>query len=412
MSSSSLDRRIAGYLRRMEESSGSPHDGEDPLFGFIRRGKYQKAAETARERKLNPFSLFNGFSAFGRTYDGIPFIAAAMASAVDRRSRRESVGQRLAAVLEQVFRGCGKDSRNMFDAKFSTPNGSDGILEFVLTRDGGLKPSKKYDGELDLDTMVLLHSILSGGYSLSEPSGLLRFVFSNDLITTLRLMVENGLYEPSMDSIREYGIDPKGNIGRMVSVIAPHPFALHEPEIVRDDKGRFAGGKMYDALRRTGYDISDPDSEQKVHPSVLWMVRDLVGDAYVNYSNSGENFTNGTDGRFSEGSAFMDAVNRILGLCSEYMKYTKGCAKDAYTEGERERFLRELVRGANADLASMNEGANEILSSLSLPKVLFVLKNPLSEGDDDVRYRASAFMRELWDSVKAGRPRNTKKSGN
>ena len=291
-----VDDRISKYRRIMDESSiGTNPIKNDDIFELIRKRKYEKASEIAKARKLNPFSLFNGVNVFGNVYDGIPFIAAALAVAADRRSKDESVGQRMSNVLTQVFRQYGADSKNMFDAKFNTRNGSGDILTFVLTRDGSVKPSKNYDSDLDLDTIVLLHSILSGGYSLSNISNLLKYVFSNDLISTLRFMVENNLYTPSIESISTYGINPNSNIGRMISVVAEHPFALHSPEIEYDDKGKFSGGTLYEALKRVGYDISDFDSEQVVHPSIIWMIKDSILNAYVNYTNNGENFTNSSE---------------------------------------------------------------------------------------------------------------------
>ena len=405
-----IDDRISMYTKRMNESSSPKNVIEnDEIFELIRKRKYDKASELARMRKLNPFSLFNGVNVFGKVYDNLPFIAAALAIASEKKSKDESVGQRMSNVLTQVFKPYGADSKNMFDAKFSTPCGSDDILTFVLTKDGSVSPSKEYDNELDLDTLVLLHSILSGGYTISDASKLLKYVFSNDLISTLRFMVENDMYTPSIESISTYGISPKSNIGRMISVVAKHPFALHSPEIEYDDKGKFSGGTLYEALKRVGYDISDFNSKQVVHPSIVWMIKDAILNAYVNYTNNGENFTNSSDVCFPDGSEFMDAVEKLLYLCSEYKKFTNGYETGAYKPSDRERYLRELVKSSNAFLLKLNSGLNSILEILSLPKVKFALKNPLEDGDKDVSYKAINFMKEIWDSMKPGRKRFVKK---
>lgn len=404
-----INSMISKYRRRMDESVVKTREPmtDDEIFSLIRKKKYGKAAELAKIRKLNPFSLFNGVSLFGKVYDGIPFVAAALATAAEKKSKDETVGQRISNVLNEVFKDCGTNSANMFDAKFSTPSGCDDILTFVLTKDGTVKPSKEYDGGLDTDALVLLHSILNGGYTLSNSSKFLKYVLANDLISTLRFMIDNGIYAPSMDSLTTYGISPKSNVGRLISVIAEHPFALHSPEIEYDDKGKFAGGSLYDTMKRVGYDISDLETEQDMHPSVMWMLKDAILNAYVNYRNNGENFSNVTDICFPDGSEFMSNVEKMLTLCSEYRKFMKGCESETYSQTDKERFLRELVKNANGCMGGIQNGLNGVLEKLSLPKVHLVLKNPLEEGDKDILYKAVNFMKEIWNSMKCGRKRTT-----
>ena len=139
-----LERRIGRYSA-MNESAQIAKIRNDEVLELIKRKKYDKAVELAKTRKLNPFSLFNGVQAFGKVYDNIPFIAAALAVASDKRSKDESTGEKMARVLTEVFSQCGNNSRNMFDAKFNTPSGCDDILTFVLTRDGEVKKAKRYD---------------------------------------------------------------------------------------------------------------------------------------------------------------------------------------------------------------------------------------------------------------------------
>lgn len=407
--SESINDRILKYRQEMEKNDKNLKNivKNDEILEFIKKKKYEKASELVKMRKLNPFSIFNGVNVFGRIYDNIPFIAAALAIAAEKKSKDESVGQKMSNVIKEVFKNCGIDSKNMFDAKFSTPNGSDDILTFVLTKDGNVKPSKNYDNDLDLDVLVLLHSILSNGYSVSNTSNLIKFIFNNDLISSLRFLVENNIYSPSMESLTTYGISLKTNIGRMISVVAKHPFALHSPEIEVDDKGKFAGGTLYDSLKRVGYDISNFDDEQTIHPSIVWMIKDAILNAYVNYTNNGENFTNATDICFPEGSEFMEAVEKILYLCSEYRKFTKGYESNSFRTTDRERYLRELVKSVNGVMFKLNSGLNTVLETLSLPKVKIALKNALSDGDKDILYKAVNFMKEVWDSIKPGRNRKS-----
>lgn len=408
----SIGERINAYRRRMDESSPNNVNPieNDEILELIRKKKYDKASELVKMRKLNPFSLFNGVNVFGRVYDNIPFIAAALAVAAEKRSKDESTGQKISNVISNVFKDCGVNSKNMFDAKFSTPSGSDDILTFVLTKDKSVNPSKTYDGDLDLDTLVLLNSIFSNGYDFSNNSKFIKYVFSNDLISTLRFMIENGVYSPSIESIQSYGINPKSNIGRLLSVIAKHPFKLHAPEIEYDDKGKFSGGSLYESLKRVGYDISNFKDEQVVHPSVAWIIKDAILNAYVNYTNNGENFTNATDVCFPDGSEFMDSVNNLIYLCGEYKKFANGYINNSYKQDERERFLREIVKSANAFILKLNSGLNSILEILSLPKVKFELKNKIEDGDEDIRFKAVNFMKEIWDSVKQGRKRANRKN--
>jgi len=403
-----LERRIGRYSA-MNESAQIAKIRNDEVLELIKRKKYDKAVELAKTRKLNPFSLFNGVQAFGKVYDNIPFIAAALAVASDKRSKDESTGEKMARVLTEVFRQCGNNSRNMFDAKFNTPSGCDDILTFVLTRDGEVKKAKKYDHDLDLDALVLLSSILRDGYTLGNTSNFTKYVFENDLVSTLKFMIENGMYSPSMDSMEAYGIEPVSNIGKLISTIAEHPFKLHSPEIEYDDKGKFAGGTLYDTFKRAGYDISKADDKdgdfQQIHPSFIWMIKDAILNAYVNYCNNGENFTNDSDVCFSDGSKFMEAVDKLLYLCSEYKKFIDTYGNGAFSGEDRGRYLSEIVKSVNIRLIELQDGLNEILGQLGLPKIALTLKNPLDGNDENVAYKAVNFMKEVWDSVKAGRRR-------
>ena len=401
-----LERRIGRYST-MNESAQIAKIRNDEVLELIRRKKYDKAVELAKMRKLNPFSLFNGVQAFGKVYDNIPFIAAALAVASDKRSKDESTGEKIARVLTEVFSQCGNNSKNMFDAKFNTPSGCDDILTFVLTRDGEVKKAKKYDHDLDLDALVLLSSILRDGYTLGNTSNFTKYVFENDLVSTLKFMIENGMYSPSMDSMEVYGIEPVSNIGKLISTIAAHPFKLHSPEMEYDDKGKFAGGTLYKAFKRAGYDISktagSDDEAQQLHPSFIWMIKDAILNAYVNYCNNGENFTNGSDICFSDGSKFMDAVDKLLYLCSEYKKFIDTYGNSAFSGDDRGRYLSEIVKSVNIRLVELQDGLNEILERLGLPRIVLVLKNPLDGNDENVSYKAVNFMKEIWDSIKAGR---------
>lgn len=404
-----LKKRIMKYSKNVNESiKSSPiiKIKNDEVLELIKKKKYDKAVELIKSRKLNPFSLFNGVQAFGKIYDNIPFIAAALAVSADKKSKDETVGQKISNVLSEVFKKCGNNSRNLFDAKFNTPSGCDDILTFVLTRDGDFNP-KKYNNDLDLDTLVLLSSIVRDGYSLGNLSKFTKYVFENDLISTLKFMVENNLYSPSIDSISIYGINPLSNIGRLISVIAKHPFKLHSPEIEFDDKGKFAGGTMYEAFKRAGYDISkfgEKETEmQSLHPSFIWMIKDAIINAYVNYCNNGENFTNDSDVCFSDGSKFMESVNNILYLCNEYKKFIDTYGNAAFSMLDRGRYLSEIVKSVNIRLIELQDGLNEILVRLGFPKVKLVLKNPLNGSEKDVSYKAVNFMKEIWDSLKGGR---------
>lgn len=400
---------VRKYIRPVDEAAVSPvllKIKNDEVLELIKKKKYDKAVELIRMRKLNPFSLFNGVQAFGKIYDNIPFIAAALAVAADKRSKKESCGERISNVLSEVFKRCGGDSKNMFDAKFNTPSGSSDILTFILTRDGEVKP-EKYSHDRDLDTLVLLNSIFSNGYSLENISNLTKYVFDNDLISTLKFMVENNMYSPTMDAFETYGIKPTSNIGKMLSVIAAHPFKLHAPEIEVDDKGKFAGGTMYNALKRVGYDISklDDNKAQSIHPSFSWMIKDAILNAYVNYCNNGENFTNASDICFSDGSKFMDAVEKLLYLCGKYREFANTYGKAQFSEQDRARFLTEIVKSSNVRLLEMQDGLNEILERLNLPKVVFTLNNQLDMDDKKLVYKVVNFMKEIWDSVKFAKRR-------
>lgn len=415
---SELDSRISRYMKKTKTnesvnivSSPIVKIKNDEVLELIKKKKYDKAVELVRMRKLNPFSIFNGVQAFGRIYDNIPFVAAALAVASDKRSKDESTGEKIAKVITEVFKQCGNNSRNMFDAKFNTPSGCDDILTFVLTRDGEIKKSKKYNHDLDLDALVLLSSILRDGYTLGNTSNFTKYVFENDLISTLKFMIENNLYSPSIDSIKSYGIEPLSNIGKLISTIAAHPFKLHSPEIEYDDKGKFSGGTLYEAFKRAGYDISiiEKDSDvrpQQIHPSFIWLIKDSILNAYVNYCNNGENFTNASDICFSDGSKFMDSVDKLLYLCSEYKKFIDTYGNCQFSGDDRSRYLSEIVKSVNIRLIELQDGLNEILERLGLPKIVLSLKNPLDDKDENVSYKAVNFMKEIWDSIKAGRKRN------
>jgi hypothetical protein len=407
-----LNRRILKYSPKNEsanvQSSPIVKIKNDEVLELIKKKKYAKAVELAKMRKLNPFSLFNGVQAFGKVYDNIPFIAAALAVASDKRSKDESTGEKMAKVLTEVFRQCGTNSKNMFDAKFNTPSGCNDILTFILTRDGEVKGVKKYDHDLDLDALVLLSSILRDGYTLGNTSNFTKYVFENDLVSTLKFMIENGMYSPSMDSIEAYGIKPISNIGKLISTIAAHPFKLHAPEMEYDDKGKFAGGTLYEAFKRAGYDISkigEKEDAQQLHPSFIWMIKDAILNAYVNYCNNGENFTNSSDVCFSDGSKFMEAVDKLLYLCSEYKKFIDTYGNGAFSGEDRNRYLSEIVKSVNIRLIELQDGLNEILERLGLPKIILTLKNPLDDKDENVAYKAVNFMKEVWDSIKSGRRR-------
>lgn len=405
-----LNKRISRYGGMTESSVNSTiieKIKNDVVLELIKKKKYDKAVENIKMRKLNPFSLFNGVHAFGKVYDNIPLIAAALAVAADKRSKDESTGEKMSRVLTEVFKKCGNDSKNMFDAKFNTPSGCDDILTFILTRDGDIKP-KKYDHDLDLDALVLLSSILRDGYSLGNSSNFIKYVFKNDLVSTLKFMIENGMYSPRIESIKEFGIQDVSNIGRLISTIAAHPFKLHAPELEYDDKGKFAGGTMYETFKRAGYDISkvDKDGElQKLHPSFIWMIKDAILNAYVNYCNNGENFTNDSDICFSDGSKFMDSVDKLLYLCGEYKKFIDTYGNSNFSDSDRKRYLSEIVKSVNFRLIELQDGLNVILERLGLPKVAITLKNPLDYSDEDISFKAVNFMKEIWNSIKAGRKR-------
>lgn len=374
----------------------------DRVLELIKKEKYEEAVELAKLRKLNPFSLFNGVQAFGKTYDNIPFIAAALAVAVDKRSKKESPTTKVKKVLSEVFGKSGV-AKNMFDAKFNTPSGSSDILTFILTRDGSTKHGK-YSQDMDLDAMSLLSFVLNGGYSIENISSLIKYVFENDLISTLRFLIENDMYVPDISSIETYGIKPLSNIGRLISTIAPHPFKLHAPEIEFDDKGKFAGGTLYDSFKRIGYDISnvnENDKFQELHPSFIWMIKDAILNAYVNYCNNGENITNASDICFGDGTDFSKSIEQLLYLCSEYRKYLK--ASDGFKEDDRLRYIKEMVKSVNLRLNELQNGFNTILCFLNLPKVTFVLKNQLKGDEKDIAYKVITFMKEIWDSFKSGR---------
>lgn len=399
-----LAQKVSEHRKSLNIKNGDRKyfNREHNILSLIRRKKYEKAVKMIIANKVNPFSLFNDVQVFGNTYNGLPFIAAALALSVEKTKDMDVMTDKITKVLTDVFAAAGINSSNMFDAKFSTPNGSSDVLTFVLTHDGEIKP-KDYKEESDLDMLVILNSILKAGYTLTNISGIIKIIIDNDMISSLKFLIDSGKYTPKIDDIKIYSIKEKSNIGEFLGITAAHPFKLHSPEVEYDDKGKFAGGQMYQTFKNVGYDISKVEKNQKIHASVAWMIRDYLNNVLLTYKNSGENFTNETDLNLYDGSEFNDATENLKYLCAEYYKFIQSNDIKSLEENERKEYMRTLIDSVNVYKEKLQDGINKVLKNINLPEVEIVFQNDLKPNDSKILYKTAPLIKELWNSVKVAK---------